>query len=152
MLAFWRGLNDSYVREKLLHSWENRPRLLIQKGRKPSLEEQDRSFHEAFKTSKFCICPAGPDIDRYIALAIQYGCVPVILSDYYDLPFTDILDWRTFSLIVKESSVYYIKGLLEVVGEPEYQALQTNVVRVQIFLSHKPSTSIVSEILSGKDL
>ena len=75
-LAFWRGLNNSDIRQKLLEAWENDLELYIQKGRKPSLEEGDLVYHEAFNNSKYCICPGGPELDRTIALAIHYGCVP----------------------------------------------------------------------------
>ncbi|XP_011023106.1 PREDICTED: probable glycosyltransferase At3g07620 [Populus euphratica] len=130
-LAFWRGLNNSDTRQKLLGAWENDLELFIQKGRKPSLEEGDLVYHEAFNNSKYCICTGGPELDRTIALAIHYGCVPVIMSDYYDLPFKDFLDWRKFSIILEESRVYYLREHLEEMLEHEYRAVQTNTVMVR---------------------
>ncbi|XP_002309856.3 probable glycosyltransferase At3g07620 [Populus trichocarpa] len=130
-LAFWRGLNNSDIRQKLLEAWENDLELFIQKGRKPSLEQGDLVHHEAFNNSKYCICPGGPELDRTIALAIHYGCVPVIMSDYYDLPFKDILDWRKFSIILEESQVYYLREHLKEMLEHEYRAMQTNTVMVR---------------------
>ncbi|CAK7355314.1 unnamed protein product [Dovyalis caffra] len=130
-LAFWRGLNNSHVRQKLLESWGNDLELFIQKGKEPSFEEQDLVYHDAFNNSKYCICPGGPELDRTIALAIHYGCVPVIFSDYYDLPFNDIIDWRKFSVILKESQVSYMRELLDEILEAEYRALQTNTVMVR---------------------
>jgi hypothetical protein len=60
--------------------------------------------HEAFNNSKYCICPGGPELDRTIALAIHYGCVPgdktVLLS---------------YLLLTKFSSVVSLSFLLPVV-------------------------------------
>lgn len=75
------------------------------------------------------------------------------MSDYYDLPFKDILDWRKFSIILEESQVYYLREHLEEMLEHEYRAMKTNTVMVQFFFfpSHQPSTPpIVCEIFSWK--
>ena len=73
------------------------------------------------------------------------------MSDYYDLPFKDILDWRKFSIILEESQVYYLREHLNEMLEHEYRALQTNTVMVHTFFSQKTSTPIVCEIFSWKD-
>lgn len=73
------------------------------------------------------------------------------MSDYYDLPFKDILDWRKFSIILEESQVYYLREHLKEMLEHEYRAMQTNTVMVHFFfVSHQPSTPIFCEIFSWK--
>lgn len=37
--------------------------------------------------------------------AVWFGCVPVIISDYYDLPLQGLLDWSQFAVFVRESKV-----------------------------------------------
>jgi hypothetical protein len=54
----------------------------------------------------------------------------VIMSDYFDLPFNDILDWKKFSVILKESDVDGLKRILLNIPDQEYQVLQTNTVMV----------------------
>jgi hypothetical protein len=54
----------------------------------------------------------------------------VILSDYYDLPFNDILDWSKFSLILKERDVYKLKDILKSVSHEQFIALHKNLVEV----------------------
>ncbi|KAI5582800.1 hypothetical protein BDE02_07G109600 [Populus trichocarpa] len=131
-LGFWRGLKENYIRKSLVNAWENDSELDIKEIQtEASTTEIRRLYHEKFYSSKFCICPGGPQIDGAIAVAIHYGCVPVIMSDYFDLPFNDILDWKKFSVILKESDVDGLKRILLNIPDQEYQVLQTNTVMVQ---------------------
>lgn len=54
---------------------------------------------EGMRLSKFCLHPAGdtPSSCRLFD-AIASHCVPVIVSDYIELPFEDEIDYRGFSL------------------------------------------------------
>lgn len=56
----------------------------------------------------------------------------MILSDYYDLPFNDILDWRKFAVVLKETDVYQLKQILKNISYAEFVALHNNLVKVQI--------------------
>ncbi|KAK2988007.1 hypothetical protein RJ640_011270 [Escallonia rubra] len=77
-----------------------------------------------------------------IADSIHYGCIPgensillcsliLILSDYYDLPFNDILDWQKFSIILKEREVKQLKQLLKGISGENFVSLHQSVVQVQ---------------------
>lgn len=59
-----------------------------------------------------------------------YTSFAVILSNYYDLPFNDILDWRKFSVILKESEVYNLKQILKNISDAEFLQLHENLVKV----------------------
>ena len=54
----------------------------------------------------------------------------MILSDYYDLPFNDILDWRKFSVVLRERDVYELKQKLKDISYSEFVRLHTNLVKV----------------------
>ncbi|KAG5242026.1 glycosyltransferase [Salix suchowensis] len=130
-LAFWSGQPDSHIRETLINSWGFDPELEIHIGFEASTAEGRWEFHDDLSKSKFCICPGGPQLDGVLAAAINYGCVPVILSDYYDVPFKDILDWKKFSVIIKEIDVYQLKKILAEIPKKEYEDLHTNAIMVQ---------------------
>lgn len=55
----------------------------------------------------------------------------VILSNYYDLPFNDVLDWRKFSVIIKEHDVYQLKSILKDISDAEFISLHNNLVKVK---------------------
>lgn len=56
----------------------------------------------------------------------------VILSDYYDLPFNDILDWKKFSVILKQKDVYQLKQILKSITQTEFVSLHNNLVKVRL--------------------
>jgi hypothetical protein len=56
----------------------------------------------------------------------------VILSDYYDLPFNDVLDWRKFAVVLKERDVYELKSILKSISQEEFVALHKSLVQVCI--------------------
>uniref|UniRef100_A0ACD5V6I1 Uncharacterized protein n=1 Tax=Avena sativa TaxID=4498 RepID=A0ACD5V6I1_AVESA len=63
----------------------------------------------------------------------------VILSNYYDLPFNDVLDWRKFAVVLKERDVYELKSILKSKSQEEFVALHKSLVQVQKhFVWHSP--------------
>ncbi|XP_057431285.1 probable glycosyltransferase At5g03795 [Lotus japonicus] len=130
-LAFWAGRSDSKLKVKLAAIWDNDTELDIQNNRVDLRATGSVVYMEKLYKSKFCLCPHGPVGSSRIADSIHYGCVPVIMSNYYDLPFNDILDWSKFSVILKETDVYKLKDILRSIPEKQFVALNQNLVKVQ---------------------
>jgi putative arabinosyltransferase len=55
-------------------------------------------------SSKFCLHPAGdtPSACRLFDALVSL-CVPVIVSDYIELPFEDVIDYSNISIFVETS-------------------------------------------------
>lgn len=54
----------------------------------------------------------------------------VILSDYYDLPFNDIVDWHKFAVVLREKDVYELKQILKNITQDKFVTLHNNLVKV----------------------
>ncbi|XP_020221896.1 probable glycosyltransferase At5g03795 [Cajanus cajan] len=130
-LAFWAGRSDSRLKIELIATWDNDTELDIQNSRVDLGATGQVVYMEKLYKSKFCLCPHGPIGSSRIADSIHYGCVPVIMSNYYDLPFNDILDWRKFSVILKETDVYLLKDILKSISEKHFMTLNQNLVKIQ---------------------
>lgn len=67
------------------------------------------------------------------------------MADFYDLPFNDILNWRKFSLILRERDFGILKKELQGVTREEYRILHAGVRQVsfveQMYSGWNPSVN-----------
>ncbi|KAG8381333.1 hypothetical protein BUALT_Bualt06G0111500 [Buddleja alternifolia] len=126
-LVFFAGrVQNSRIRKELLSLWGNDTSLSIFSGN-PSFP-----YEEGFRTSKYCLHVKGYEVNTArISDAIHYGCIPVLISDHYDLPFGNILDWSTFSIIVSHRDIGLLKYILTSVSEQMYMKLYKNLCIVR---------------------
>ncbi|KAK4380174.1 hypothetical protein RND71_002036 [Anisodus tanguticus] len=125
-LAFFAGAMNSRVRENLVQVWKNDSKIIVHSGRMKT------PYSEALLGSKYCIHAKGFEINTArIGDALYYGCVPVILADHYDLPYADILNWESFSVVVSSLDIPKLKQILEEIEYDHYVKLQKNVMLVQ---------------------
>ncbi|XP_019196098.1 PREDICTED: probable glycosyltransferase At5g03795 [Ipomoea nil] len=126
-LAFFSGSNNSPVRERLLQCWGNDSQISVHFGR---LDR--RTYADELLGSKFCLHVKGFEINTArIGDALYYGCVPVIIANHYDLPFADILNWKSFSIVVATLDIPLLKKILVGISDDRYTKLQSNVMKVR---------------------
>lgn len=70
----------------------------------------------------------------------------VILHDYYDFPFNDVLDWNNFSVILKEEHVPDLEKILKGIPEENYKKMHQNLLQVDKNLSLFNQTSVFPKI------
>ena len=75
--------------------------------------------------SKFTLCPrgTGPSSVR-LWEAFAFGSIPVVIADSAELPLSDILDWDSFSLRVRESELSTLADRLDAVSPAELMRMQ----------------------------
>ncbi|KAF7147858.1 hypothetical protein RHSIM_Rhsim03G0056700 [Rhododendron simsii] len=124
-LAFYAGARNSRERKFLVKTWQNDSDIFAHAGRLSTPYETE------LLRSKFCFHVKGYEVNNArIGDALYHGCVPVILADHYDLPFGDVLNWKSFSVVVETRDIPLMKSILKGVGGEEYSRLQKNVEKV----------------------
>ncbi|EOY29436.1 Exostosin family protein [Theobroma cacao] len=136
-LSFFAGGLHGPIRPFLLQHW---------KGRDDEMQvfeylPKDKDYYSYMLQSKFCLCPSGYEVaSPRIVEAIYSECVPVILSEHYVLPFSDVLRWEAFSVQVETTAIPRLKEILLGIPEEKYRKLQEGVRAVRRhFMLNQPS-------------
>lgn len=129
ILAFFAGGLHGHIRHHLLDHWKEKDPDNIRVYEKlPS----NLSYESMLKNSKFCLCPSGYEVaSPRIVEAIYAECVPVLISDNYVPPFSDVLNWKKFSVVVKVEDIPNLKQILMGISEAKYLKMQKRVKQVQ---------------------
>ncbi|XP_021723185.1 probable glycosyltransferase At3g07620 [Chenopodium quinoa] len=128
ILAFFAGRMHGHIRPALLTHWKGKDEDLQVYEELP----KELSYKEMMKRSKFCLCPSGFEVaSPRIVEAIYAECVPVLISQSYILPFSDVLDWSTFSVHVSVSEIPNLKKILMDIPYEKYLQMLEGVRQVQ---------------------
>ncbi|KAI4304208.1 hypothetical protein MLD38_039752 [Melastoma candidum] len=129
ILAFFAGGAHGYIRKLVLNQWKDRDDdVQVHEYLPPGGE----GYMQLMGRARFCLCPSGYEVaSPRIVEAIGVGCIPVIISDGYALPFEDVLDWAKFSVRIHVGRIRDIKTILQAIPREKYLRLQKGVMAVK---------------------
>jgi len=94
--------------------------------------EYDRwDYENLLANSTFCLVPRGRRLGSFRFLeTLQAGCLPVILSNGWQLPFDEVLDWDAATISVDERHLMQVTEILQSLSRPRVFAMrqQTQVL------------------------
>jgi hypothetical protein len=94
---------------------------------KNTINKQDsRIFRDLLLESYFGFCPRGYGPTSFrLYETIQLGCIPVIISDEFWLPFQEQIDWKKLAILVKPNEIHQIPELIyDKFRSNEYKKMQ----------------------------
>ncbi|KAK8500853.1 hypothetical protein V6N13_097559 [Hibiscus sabdariffa] len=140
ILAFFAGKMHGRVRPRLLKYWRNKDEDMKIYGSLPGRIARNMSYIRHMKSSKYCICPMGYEVNSpRIVEAIYYECVPVIIADNFVLPLSEVLEWSAFSVTVAEADIPKLKEILLAIPLKRYLKMLMNAKMVQRHFLWNPS-------------
>ncbi|VFQ75054.1 unnamed protein product [Cuscuta campestris] len=121
ILAFFAGGVHGPIRPIVLEHWENKDEDIQVHTYLP----KGVSYYGMLRKSKFCICPSGYEVaSPRMVEALYTGCVPVLIKDHYVAPFSDVLNWKAFSVEVPVKDIPNLKKILLGISQRQYIRLQ----------------------------
>lgn len=127
-LAFFAGGLHGHIRSLLLNRWLGKDEEIQVHQYLP----KGVSYYDMMRKSKYCLCPSGYEVaSPRIVEAIYLECVPVIISDNYVLPFSDVLNWKSFSVQVEPKDIPNLKTILSSISSRQFIRMQRRVKIVQ---------------------
>ncbi|KAH9793849.1 putative glycosyltransferase [Citrus sinensis] len=128
ILAFFAGRLHGHIRHLLLDNWKNKDQDVQVYDKLPN----NVSYNSMLRKSKFCLCPSGYEVaSPRVVEAIYSECVPVLISDSYVPPFSDVLNWNAFSVQIDVKDIPKIKEVLTGISQRQYLRMQRRVKQVQ---------------------
>ncbi|XP_074268640.1 putative glycosyltransferase At3g07620 [Silene latifolia] len=128
ILGFFAGRLHGHIRPGLLTHWKDQDRDLQIYEELP----KELSYRDMMSKARYCICPSGFEVaSPRVVEAIYTGCVPVLISQNYILPYSDVLDWDEFSVRVSVSEIPNLKKILMDIPYDKYVKMYEGVKQVQ---------------------
>ncbi|XP_070570231.1 uncharacterized protein [Ptychodera flava] len=96
----------------------------------------DDNYKRHLLTSKYCLILRGQKVwSPRLMDAVWFGCVPVIIADYYHLPLQEVVDWNKMAVIIPESKIADVKQILTSISLKELSKKQAALAQNYAFLS-----------------
>jgi len=124
-LLFFSGQATSALRARLLAAhWLNQTGVSVTKASTGDLAA-------AMDAARFCLSLPGAGYGTRSVFALMRGCVPVLLGDGIEEPFSDMFDWTTFSLRVPEAQLDALLDIVRAVPAAREEELRQNGARLR---------------------
>uniref|UniRef100_A0A0E0ED79 Exostosin GT47 domain-containing protein n=1 Tax=Oryza meridionalis TaxID=40149 RepID=A0A0E0ED79_9ORYZ len=136
------------VRDTLFQVLENEADVIIKHGSQS--RESRRMATRGMHSSKFCLHPAGdtPSACRLFDALVSL-CVPVIVSDYIELPFEDVIDYRNISIFVETSKAIqpgFLTSTLRGISSQRILEYQREIKKVKHYFEYEDPNGPVNQI------
>ncbi|KVH99944.1 Exostosin-like protein, partial [Cynara cardunculus var. scolymus] len=121
VLAFFAGGVHGPIRPILLEHWQDKdPDVQVHKYLPKGV-----SYMGMIRQSKYCISPSGYEVaSPRMVEALYTGCVPVLIKDHYVAPFSDVLNWKSFAVILAVEDIPNLKNILTKISTRQYLRMQ----------------------------
>jgi len=104
-------------------------------------EGHSRSYLAEMQDAKLCLAPPGYALwTPRLAENIMVGCVPLLVGDDVELPFEWLIDYRSFTVRVKEADVPRLEEIVNGISDDELEQKRVRLMDVwRRFTYNEPS-------------
>jgi hypothetical protein len=103
-------------------------------------------FIDVASRSKFTLCPRGYGNTSFRMYEVmQLGSIPVYITDYWNLPWSDELNWQEFCVLVPHNEIHLIDEKLKNISDSQYQSMLERMN--EVYESHFTLESLYPNII-----
>lgn len=117
-LASFIGRLSATVRPTMFSELQGKEGFFIQES-----ADNTTYFVDTLRKSLFALCPRGYGITSFrMYEAMELGCIPIYIvgdNDKHWLPFVNEIDWNRLGIILKESQIPFIEGIIKNMSQGE---------------------------------
>ncbi|GFP91231.1 probable glycosyltransferase at5g03795 [Phtheirospermum japonicum] len=129
ILVFYAGGVHGPIRPILLDHWENASDPDVQIHR---YLPKNVKYYDMMRKARYCLCPSGYEVaSPRMVEGLYSGCVPVLIKDGYVIPFSDVLNWETFAVIVPVKDIPNLKKILSGIKLRDYVRMQRRGIQMR---------------------
>lgn len=132
LASFVGNLNIHKIRKDMEKIFFRKEGILVRDGK--YLNGNDvKEFENLMKISTFALCPRGFGNTSFRLIeAMEYGCIPVYISDHHSLPFKEFIDWNGCCIVCDDGQIGTLyKRMKDIVANPsKLREMQKNVYDV----------------------
>ncbi|KAL5110192.1 Exostosin-1b [Taenia crassiceps] len=104
---------DARIRLTLLTSFKNWNLYADARCAADNVYYETVSYEELLHNSTFCLVPRGRRLGSFRFLEVlEAGCIPVLLANDWELPFSEVIDWSQAAVIADERTLSRLPDLL----------------------------------------
>ena len=133
MLCSFVGSATHPIRIRMYETLAQKKDCIVQlKNWSPTVEKNDfQHFINIANRSKFLLCPRGYGLNSFrLYEAFQLGCVPVVITDKFFLPWEEELDWSEFSVLICEEALNDVYDIISSIPNDYYHRMLQNAKKL----------------------
>jgi hypothetical protein len=133
LLASFVGSITHPIRMKMANACrDNQDIMLYLKGWNPTVNKNEfETFINLASYSVFCLCPRGYGLNSFrLYEAMQLGCIPVVVTDKFYLPWADELNWNDFAVLIDESQLPDTVDILRSYSTDKIESMRQKIKEV----------------------
>lgn len=132
LLASFVGSNTHPIRIEMAKQFTRTNCFVFIKDWSPAVDKNHFDlFIEAALRSKYFLCPRGYGLNSFrLYEVMQLGCVPVVITDEFYLPWEDELDWNNFAVLISSDKIADAYSILKNIPDSKYEELKNNSQRL----------------------
>lgn len=154
ILASFMGNIDIHpLRQRLKNAFAGVENTVVQSGAYRDYQDVIR-FQDLMRKSVFALCPRGFGTTSFrLTEAMDYGCIPVYISDTFSIPFEELIDIQDVCVMVTSDQVDKLPKKLQNIPQHEIDRLRENIkkYRDQYFTMEGCCRTILCDYIDGGD-